>query len=71
VASTAVDSQCEKVGSSLPDRNGRITSAAHPGIEELSLPKHDITERFMALVGNQKQLPCIGLHAFSSQLMVS
>jgi len=32
---TTADSKCEYEGSSLPDRNGRITSAAHPVITRI------------------------------------
>jgi hypothetical protein len=32
VSCTAVDSQSKYEGSSLPDRNGRILCAAHPGV---------------------------------------
>jgi hypothetical protein len=28
--------KCEYEGSSLPDRNGRVPSAAHPGVREIS-----------------------------------
>jgi hypothetical protein len=38
-----------------------------PVSENCLLPKHDVTERFMALAETQKRLPCISLHTSSSQ----
>jgi hypothetical protein len=46
---TAVDSLCKEVGSEPPSRNGLDKGKAHPGIENSSLSKHDVTEGFMTL----------------------
>ena len=37
---------------------------------ELSPPKHDVTEGFMAFRFSQKQAPCIGLHESGLQRLI-
>jgi len=55
---------CEQEGSEPPSRNEWNNGKAHPGIGELSLPKHDVSEGFLPLVSARSKylaLSCMSL----------